>query len=489
MSPVPISRRRALGLAGLGVASVAAGTAGWVTTSGGAEGRLGPAVTGASLREPPLLSSHDGRLAVELTAAPGVRLAGQATAALGFNGGSPGPTMRVRPGEELAVRLVNRMDQPTNLHTHGLRVSPQGNSDNPFLRIEPEASFDYLFRIPPDHPAGTYWYHPHHHGTVADQIFGGLAGALLVDRGPDLPVTADRVLLVTDTTLTGDGAVAPVGVMERAMGRQGELVLVNGQHQPTIPAASGATQRWRIINGCTSRVLPIRLAGHELVQVAQDGTFLPAPAPRDRVVLAPGNRADVVVRPTGPGRYPLTVDAVDRGGMSGMGGMGGMGGGTTTSGPFTLATLVTAGASQIAPPLPATLPAEAPPTGPVTMQRQTAFQMGMGMGGMAFTIDGREFDPDRDDQTVTFGATEEWTVTNPSPLAHPFHLHVWPFTVLATSDNTPPTGTLQDVVLVPPRGWVRVRIAFTAYPGRSVYHCHILDHEDAGMMATVNVGS
>ncbi len=113
--------------------------------------------------------------------------------------------------------------------------------------------------------------------------------------------------------------------------------------------------------------------------------------------------------------------------------------------------------------------------------------MGMGMGGMAFSIDGRTFNPDRDDQTVTFGAIEEWTVTNASPLAHPLHLHVWPFTVLATSDNTPPTGTVQDVVLIPARGWVRLRIAFTAYSGRSVYHCHILDHEDAGMMATVNV--
>jgi len=114
---------------------------------------------------------------------------------------------------------------------------------------------------------------------------------------------------------------------------------------------------------------------------------------------------------------------------------------------------------------------------------------GMGAGGMAFTIDGHTFDPTRDDQTITLGTTEEWTVNNPSPLAHPFHLHVWPFTVLATSDATPPVGVPQDVVLIPARGWVRLRIPFTTYPGRSLYHCHILDHEDAGMMATVNVRS
>jgi FtsP/CotA-like multicopper oxidase with cupredoxin domain len=418
-------------------------------------------------------------------------LAGRDTGALGFNGISPGPTLRVRPGDEIAVRLINRLDQPTNLHTHGLRVSSQGNSDNPFLRLRPGDSYDYLFRIPPDHPAGTNWYHPHHHGTVADQLFGGLAGALLVDGGPDLPVAVDRLLMITDTALTEDGDVAPVAAMQRAMGRQGELVLVNGQQEPSIPATADASQRWRIINGCTSRVLSIRLAGHQFVQIAQDGTFLPAPAARDRVVLAPGNRVEVVVHPNGPGQYPLTADAVDRGAMPGMGRMGGRSDQTVTSGPVTLATMITTGPTKPAPPLPATLPAEPGANGPVDTRRTIAFQMGMGSGGgpggMAFTIDGRSYDPERDDQIIPFGTTEEWTITNSSPLDHPFHLHVWPVTVLAVSDNSQPSGIPQDVVLVPARGWVRLRIAFTTYAGRTVYHCHILDHEDAGMMATVNV--
>ncbi|MGQ0480386.1 MAG: multicopper oxidase family protein [Pseudonocardia sp.] len=492
MTPAPISRRRALVLGGLGVASVATGATGWIAANAGGTpgGRLQPAGSGAALAQPPVLDSRGGRLEVELTAAAGVRLAGRDTAALGFNATSPGPTLRVRPGDELAVRLSNRLDQPTNLHTHGLRVSPQANSDNPFLRVDPGTSFDYLYRIPPEHPAGTYWYHPHHHGMVADQIFGGLAGALIVDpppgQGPDVPTVEDRVLLVTDTTLDSGGRVVEVGAMDRAMGRQGELVLVNGQHQPAIPAAPGATQRWRIINGCVSRVLVLRLRDHPFVQIAHDGTFLPGPVPRDRVVLAPGNRVDVVVTPEGSGDYPLIAEAVDRGGTGPM-----MGGDTTTSEPLTVATMVIGGTPVTAAALPATLPAEAVPAGPVTGQRQVAFQMGMGGGmgggGMAFTIDGRTFDPARDDQMITLGAVEEWTITNPSPLAHPFHLHVWPFTVLALSDGTPPVGVPQDVVLIPARGWVRLRIPFTGFSGRSVYHCHILDHEDAGMMATVNV--
>ena len=495
MTRDPISRRRALGLLGLGTASVAAGTVGWATGLGAPAGpQLEPSGTGQPLAQREVLVSRAGVLDVTLTAAAGVRLAGHDTSAWGYNGTSPGPTLLVRPGDLLRVRLVNHLDQPTNLHTHGLHVSPQGNGDNPFVTIAPGDGFDYAIRIPPDHPAGTFWYHPHHHGTVADQIFAGLVGALLVEDDPVLPASADLVLLVTDTTLDGAGHIVAPTAMATMMGREGELVLVNGQHQPVITAASGSTQRWRVINACTSRVLALRLDGHRLTQVALDGMFLPAPVDRDRVVLAPGNRADLLVRPTGGGRYALVSEPYDRGRIAMMGG-GGMGmerGGPSTGGPVTVATLEVSGPAGTALPLPATLPAPSIPHGPVTARHQLTFAAGMGAGtgpgGMAFTINGRTFDPGRDDQTAVLGATEEWTVLNPSPMDHPFHLHVWPFHVAAASAGTPPTGVRQDVVLVPARGWVRLLIPFTDHAGRSVYHCHILDHEDRGMMGTVNVG-
>jgi FtsP/CotA-like multicopper oxidase with cupredoxin domain len=108
-------------------------------------------------------------------------------------------------------------------------------------------------------------------------------------------------------------------------------------------------------------------------------------------------------------------------------------------------------------------------------------------GHTTFSIDNKRFDPNRDDQTVVLGDTEEWFINNSGPLAHPFHLHVWPFIVLATSDGLPPAGVLQDVVLVPAYGWARIEIPFTTHPGRSVYHCHVVDHADIGMMGTINV--
>jgi FtsP/CotA-like multicopper oxidase with cupredoxin domain len=390
------------------------------------------------------------------------------------------------------VRLVNHLDQPTNLHTHGLHVSPQGNSDNPFVTINPGKSFDYAIAIPADHPAGTYWYHPHHHGTVADQIYAGLVGALIIEGENDVPVTDDLVLLVTDTTLDGTGHVAQPSLAATTMGREGNLVLVNGQYQPDVTAAPGAMQRWRIINGCTSRVLALRLDGHPLTQIALDGVFLPSPVDQDQVVLAPGNRADLLVRPTSGGRYALVSEPYDRGSAAMMGaGMGRGGDGTPTAGPVTLATLTVSGSAAAAPPLPATLPAPPVLQDPVAAKRRLTFATGMGAGmgtgGMGFTIDGRTFDPDRDDQIVQLGSTEEWTVVNTSPMDHPFHLHAWPFHVAADSTGTPPTGRQQDVVLIPARGWVRLRIRFSDFPGRSVYHCHILDHEDRGMMGTINV--
>lgn len=484
MTRAPITRRRALGVIAVGAAGVAVGTTGWVAGLGAPadSGRLQLGASGHLLAEPAVLASRDGLLDVELTAAAGARLAGRDTSALGYNTTSPGPTLRVVPGDLLRIRLTNHLDVPTNLHTHGLHVSPQGNGDNPFVSIAAGSAFDYSYRIPADHPTGTYWYHPHHHGYIADQLFGGLAGALLVDPGPELPVTSDRVLLVSDTTLDAAGRVVTVGAMDKMMGRQGELVLLNGQHQPVIPARPGAAQRWRIINGCTSRVLSLRLTDHPLTQIASDGAFLPAPLDRDQIVLAPANRADVIVHPTRAGQYPLVTDPVDRG--TGM--MSGMMAGRVT-GPITLATLTVAGPAVPSSPLPAALPAPPIPPGPADGNRQLTFAMDMGGMGMRWTIDGRTFNDRRDDQTVRLGSTEDWTITNTSPMDHPFHLHVWPFHVLVDSTGATPTATRRDVVLIPARGWVRVRIPFTDYTGRSVYHCHTADHEDAGMMGTLHV--
>ena len=191
----PISRRRALQLGGLGLLGTAVGGTGLLRAWPSAFDVSG----GGGFEEPAALRSDKGVLDVRLEAAVGShQVAGRQATTLGYNGGVPGPTLRLRAGDVLRVKLVNRLETATNLHVHGLHVSPEGNGDNVFVSVEPGTTFDYEYRLPDDHPPGVYWYHPHHHGTVADQVFGGLYGAIVVEDSAAFPVTRERVLVISD---------------------------------------------------------------------------------------------------------------------------------------------------------------------------------------------------------------------------------------------------------------------------------------------------
>jgi FtsP/CotA-like multicopper oxidase with cupredoxin domain len=487
----PISRRRALQLGGLGLAGIAVGAVGlsWRTLSGY------PTVPQQALVEPATLTSTDGLLTVRLEAAEGpVRIAGQQATALSYNGGSPGPTLRLRPGDRLRVQLVNRLAEVTNLHVHGLHVSPERNGDNPFVAVEPGGTFDYDYQLAPDHPSGMFWYHPHHHGMVADQIFGGLYGAIIVDEpegeSGSIPITRERVLVISDISLDASGSIRPPSAMARLRGREGDLVLVNGQLSSTLEAHPGERERWRILNACTARYLRLRLDGQRLRLLGFDSGRLAEPRDVEEILVIPGSRADVLVD-TVQGTSSLRARPYARGDVMGMGpGMGNDPRSPGNSESTTLATLHVSG--DEATPLP-------PVTArtrqldlrgePISARRQLTLAMGMGMagGGMSFTIDGKEFAADRADHTVQSGTIEEWTITNTSPMDHPIHLHVWPMQVIEEGGKPIEQPTWQDVVNVPASSSVKVRIRFSDFAGRSVYHCHILDHEDQGMMGVIDV--
>lgn len=484
----PISRREALQLGLFGGLGIAVGAVGlsrtglpWTTPSADVGGAgLGD----GRLLEPEALRSRDGVLQVDLAAARReVTIAGRRSRVLTYNGTVPGQTWRVRPGDRIEVRLRNELDTPTNLHTHGLDVSPEGNSDNPFVSIDPGEVFEYRFDLPEDHPPGVFWYHPHRHGSVADQVFGGLYGALIVEGDP-IEVSRERVLIVSDLSLTAGGELASVTPHDVMMGREGDLLLVNGQHRPQLAAGAGEHERWRVINACTSRYLRLALPGQRLELLGIDSGREPTPREVTEVLLAPGNRADLLVTMQ-PGTSELRTLGYDRGGI-------GMMGGGARSGPAALAALSVSGDEPAAP---AAVP-DRPPVSdlrerPVAGRREIAFTMAMGsmmgpgrsMNDLGF--DGRAFDMDRIDQRVSAGTVEEWTIANPTPMDHPFHLHVWPMQLIETGGQPVPEVARRDVVNVPAQGRVRVLVDFGRHPGRSVYHCHILDHEDAGMMATV----
>lgn len=491
----PISRRSALILAGAGAAAAAAGGAGlwWA---------LNPVpfpAGGAALAQPAELRSTGGRLLLTLAAGRRqLQIGGRQGWPSCYNGSLPGPTLRLQAGDELTLRLVNNLDEPTNLHMHGLHVSPQGNSDNVFVTVRPGGSFDYDYRLPSDHPPGVYWYHPHRHGLVAGQIFAGLFGAIIVEDAVPADVSADRVLIVSDTSLDAAGNIAGVLPPQRLAGREGDLLLLNGQSAPLLTARPGERERWRIVNTCVARHLRLRLDGQDLQLLGMDSGRFHSPQATRELLLAPGNRADLLVTAVA-GESTLLALPYDRGSLPAMMALhrGPVDGGDRArAAGHILATFRVAG-EPAAPP--AAFPAGAAPEdlrpATVAARRQFTFAMGPGSGGMGggmgammrFTINGHEYRETRTDTTVAAGTIEEWTLVNTSSMDHPFHLHVWPMQVLAENGRPTEPVTWRDVVNVPAYGRVSVRIAFRDFTGRSVYHCHILDHEDLGMMGVVEV--
>ena len=488
-----MSRREFLAAIGVG------GAAAWLTAcSGGGTDGPGEVSTpsGVSFGEPESITSSDGLLEITLRAEPTDVAWGDTTrSAYTYNGSSPGPTLRLRPGDRLVVHLENGLADDTNLHTHGLHVSPSGDGDNIFVRVRPGETRTYVYDIPSDHRSGLFWYHPHAHGTVAEQVAAGLAGAIVIvddiDDIDEIAGSTERIWVLSDPPIADGPDGFDSSPMDRMAGRQGETILVNGIERPNVTAEAGVVERWRIVNASASRYYRLALDDHRLHTIASDGGRLNAPVSVEDVLLAPGERVELLVTPSDAGTFALRTLRYDRGSV-GMGG-GMMGRDSLAGREVVLATLTVVGNDK-----PADLPSsllDADDLALATPVASRVLELGMGMGGammgggmgemMSFTIDGRTFDADRTDIAVAIGTVEEWEIRNTSIMDHPFHLHVWPFLV---ADGPSGTGW-KDTVNVPAGESVRILVPFTGLIGRTVYHCHILDHEDLGMMGVIDVSS
>jgi FtsP/CotA-like multicopper oxidase with cupredoxin domain len=494
-----LTRRQMLVAGGVGAVTLA-------LASCGSSDRTASAPPGSPFRQPKVLTSTNGRLEVTLRAeANTVRYGDARRFAYTYNGVTPGPTLRVRPGDTLVIALENHLDEATNLHTHGLHVSPEGDGDNVFVRVDPGQTHTYTYVLPTDHRSSLCWYHPHHHGTVAPQLSGGLFGGIIVDdaidRLPELVASTERLLQLSDPRIGDSRAVVDVTGMQIMQGREGDAALVNGLLEPTIDADAGTLERWRVLNASPSRYYKLALDRHPLHVIGTDGGRLADPETVDEILLAPGERTEFVITPTQAGAYGFRTRGYDRG-SPGMGG-GMMRGGGTTFGDDQqlLATMVVAG-SAVAADLPSRLAAPSDlASGDPGAQRAIELAMGMGMGRgnggmggmgggggmMSFTINGESFAPDRTNVTAELDTTEDWAITNTSNMDHPFHLHAWPFRVLDRSKGPPDLPGWKDTVNVPAGATVTIRVPFTDIAGRTVYHCHILDHEDQGMMGVIRV--
>lgn len=459
-------------------------------------------------------SSVDGLLDTDLT----VRLArnriGDALLySRTYEGCIPGPTLEVRPGDTLRLRITNNLPEEhdkraagpsggekgemhhggfniTNFHTHGLHVSPKGIADNPYRQFMPGTTNDVEIDIPADHPAGTFWYHPHHHGAVAVQVMGGMAGALIVrgdiDEVPEIADAKEHILVLQEVRVNSNNetplldehafhegsthAMFPGSTLHRT---------INGQVNPIIKMRPGEVQRWRFIQAGVDQITPIALDGHTFHHIAMDGITFKKPEEVDSVLIAPGNRADVLVKAGAVGTYSLRKLEYNQG--------------FGDVDEEVLATVKVEG-SAMNMPLPNSLPTpsslEFIADDEVENTRVVSFSVDSPPPGEmipVFAINGQTFDPDRIDDEIPLGAVEEWIVTSATSDEHPFHIHVNPFQVTQINGNPVKPKRWLDTVIVPGFGIVRVRMRFLDFIGKSVYHCHILTHEDLGMMANFKV--
>jgi FtsP/CotA-like multicopper oxidase with cupredoxin domain len=427
------------------------------------------------------LDPAPGTLEIELVAAPGrwEIAPGQSIDGYAYNGTVPGPLIQARAGDTLVVHFRNELPEPTTIHWHGLRV-PADMDGGPHSQapIPPGGSFEYRFTLP---DAGTFWYHPH--VAEATQMERGLYGAIVVrpaagDVEPE--VDTEAVLVLDDLTLDASGALAPFGgLLEEHGGREGAVQLVNGRLTPTIEARAGERQRWRIVNAGSARFYRLTLAGSTFTILGTDEGRAGAPSTATELFLVPGDRIDVLVDVAGEpgGELALTNERYPRGHGSGV------------YVPMRVATIA------LDPRAP--LDALAPFTWSREIERlddegatprEIVFDESIDpvTETVTFTINGESF-PDVTAIDSRVGALEVWDLVNESEMDHPFHLHGFFFQVLSRDGVREETPSWEDTIDL--RGDERVRVAFRIddRPGMWMFHCHILEHVEHGMMGMIDV--
>lgn len=462
---------------------------------------------GAAFADPvtmPNLSTTPGIVEVNLEAKPAtVNINGTNATLQTYNGYYPAPTIKVKKGDLLKVHFLNSlpysgtnsMGMPrneTNLHTHGFHVSPMGNSDNVMQISQGGQAFDYEYDLSLQPAATLNWYHPHRHGNAAEQVWAGQAGAIEVaDDNTALSGFETHTMVLKDITISS-GVPAAHSSSDMMNGKEGNTMMVNGKVNPVLAMKPGQVQRWKIVNASNARFYKLSLASHNLQVIGVDGGLLDKPYSQSTVLLSPGERVDVLVKATTTkAYYKLKALAYNRGA------------GASATQEITLLTANVTGtaASQT---VPATINSAAvriaTPPGAVT--RSITLSMGMMMGGGMMgggmgsaTINGISY-TDASAYTINsaLNSYEVWTIYNQSMMDHPWHQHVNPAQVVSISGGDTAYKTLlttspawKDTVVVPAMGSVKLLVPVKDYAGTTMFHCHILEHEDMGMMGVWNI--
>jgi FtsP/CotA-like multicopper oxidase with cupredoxin domain len=393
------------------------------------------------------------------------------TPTLGYNGTYLGPVLKIRRGDQVRIQVTNELQEATSVHWHGLEV-PGSEDGGPHQPIPSGDTWTPTFTV--DQPAATLWFHPHVIGTTATQVYYGLAGLMIIEDEtsvalglPDEYGVNDVPLILQDRSFNSDGSfLYNDNMMDGAVG---EHILVNGAIKPYLDVPQG-NMRFRILNGANASNFLLQLGnGASFQQIASDGGLLEKPVVRESMFLAPGERAEIVVDFS---KYQ-EGDKVE----------------LRTGNEQVMTFRVGKSADD-------------PSTVPETLTVIHKMEEGLATGtktielngmGMMVTLNGQIFDLHRIDDNVVLGDVEIWEITTIGGMmmgsaGHPFHIHGTQFQILDRNGQPPDLHEQgwKDTVFVEANETVRIIVQFK-HPGIYMYHCHILEHEEAGMMGQLEV--
>lgn len=413
------------------------------------------------------------------------------TETMGYNGNFLGPTIRVDKGEEVVINVTNQLDEMTTVHWHGMHV-PANMDGTPHQMIPPGGTWQA--RYPILNEASTMWYHPHPHGKTAQQVYQGLVGLFIIDdensKNLDLPNRYgidDIPLVIQERLFNKDGSQR----YELNKGAYyGDTILLNGTHNPNVSVPASLV-RFRLLNGSNARAYHIGFEDDRTFhQIATDGGLLESPYNTKRVHLSPGERIEIVVdlsdgdevllKTFPEDELALLAEAVFADGIG--------------NGHFEILKIIPKPTQRVSNELPQRLntikrwnPEEADKTRRMRLGGPILEGRPMPGPGPRIPINGKLMSMARVDEVVQLGDIEVWEIVNRGGQAHPFHIHDVQFLILDRNGVPPHPGEAgwKDTVLVKTNETVRFITQFNTYADPDIpymYHCHILEHEDGGMM-------
>ena len=452
---------------------------------------------GLPFKNPPMISSRHGVLEMRLNArAKPVMISGKKVNARVYSASAFGkdypyafmpPTIVLDPGDNLKVNLTNWLGEPTNLHTHGFFISPTGNQDNIFVDLTSSKSFLYNYFLPKDILPGSYWYHPHYHPLVEEQVFGGLSGFIYI-RGletflpPDLRNVTQQFLGLKDFQVDRSNSIPSENINSDSPTNR----TINGLVQPVMTMRPGETQLWHLGNLSADIWYDLEMPGLTFNVIGVDGNPVDQVQEAATLLMPPGKRFDVLVQTRNLGSYQLITREMNTGPD-----------GDTY--PRTLMATLNVKGDNVAL---LSLPKQMKPLEDLanaTVTRRRIFELSENDTTGQFFINEKEFNANQVDATPVTGTVEEWVFRNRSQELHPIHVHVNDAQVMSVNgvpqqanswlDTIPIPYATQNAAGVSVPGEVVMRFKFRDFIGPYVFHCHILAHEDNGMMTVINVTS